>query len=479
MKSDPVKYQVSSGGVIFRPAPDGFQIALIRRSSSDGGDLWCLPKGWVETGETLEATAVREVSEETGLDGRIIRKLGRTTYWFYDKNERRRIHKTVHFFLMEFTGGDTSRHDEEVLEARWFTPEEAERRLAFPGEKEIFKKARTALSKRERTAAPARLLSLGLALALLLSGCVSKATHEALLAQYQESDARNDQLTKRIAKLQDELGQTRKSLDEATARLNSMQSSGQRQESDLDLLSERNVALSKEIETLRRRSRDLTDSLESQKAKTDSLAAEVEALQFLSKTLSGQVEDFKAREDESEKDRAAALLRLQEIEKRLRGGLTEGLSDGGIRISLGADRVEIRLAHTVLFDSSGLDIKPAGGEILKTIAQIAKETPGLTLEVEGHTDNVPIGVRMIDRFPSNWELSTARASRIVRFLITNEGLDPSFVSAAGFADSKPVADNDTAEGRDLNRRIEIVLRPGVRPSSDGSKSQPTDIEVPP
>src|SRR5438093_4794887 len=115
-----VIHRISSGGVVFRPAGAGYEVALIRVARADG-DAWALPKGWIEKGEDLEQTAVREVREETGLDAKVLRKLGEVTYEFYSKADRSRIVKTVHLFLMEWLGGDPADNDAEGEDVRWFS----------------------------------------------------------------------------------------------------------------------------------------------------------------------------------------------------------------------------------------------------------------------------------------------------------------------------------------------------------------------
>ncbi|HEY4485901.1 MAG TPA: NUDIX hydrolase [Nitrospiria bacterium] len=145
MDSRAVKQQISSGGVILRHEPGGIELALIRRSLKNGRRFWCLPKGWVEPGETLEQAALREVREETGLSGRIIEKIGEISYRFYSREDNLKIDKTVHFFLMSFQSGDTADHDQEAEEAAWFPLEEAESLMRYPTEKEIVRKVREIL----------------------------------------------------------------------------------------------------------------------------------------------------------------------------------------------------------------------------------------------------------------------------------------------------------------------------------------------
>lgn len=138
-----VPHRISSGGVVFRPAGTGHgaaQVALIRVARSEG-HAWTLPKGWVEPGEDLEQTAVREVREETGLDAKILRKLDEIIYEFYGTAERSRIRKTVHLFLLECLGGDTADHDDEAEEVRWFSLTEALQTLTYTNERDVLGKA--------------------------------------------------------------------------------------------------------------------------------------------------------------------------------------------------------------------------------------------------------------------------------------------------------------------------------------------------
>ena len=133
--------QLSSGGVIFRRTDKRVEVALI---SVKGGMVWCLPKGLVEEGENIARTAHREVKEETGLDGKIIKKIDHIEYFYShkEKEETIRYFKIVYFFLMEYTGGDVSEHDKEVDDCRWFSINEAIKKIEYEDERKILKKAK-------------------------------------------------------------------------------------------------------------------------------------------------------------------------------------------------------------------------------------------------------------------------------------------------------------------------------------------------
>jgi 8-oxo-dGTP pyrophosphatase MutT (NUDIX family) len=141
-----VTREISSGGIVYRGRDEMTEVALIRVR-----DRWCLPKGQVEAGESVEATAVREIREETGLEGEVVSKLGDITYWYTLRDQRgtpARIFKRVYFYLLRYQAGDVGQHDGEVDEAAWFAMNEALKKLAYASEKKILHNAREWLEKK-------------------------------------------------------------------------------------------------------------------------------------------------------------------------------------------------------------------------------------------------------------------------------------------------------------------------------------------
>lgn len=144
--------EVSAGGVIYRRNGDDFEIALIHVRNR-----WGLPKGHVEERERVEQAALREVREETGLEGKIIRKLGDIGYSYRDKTKEHepvRIYKRVHFYLLRYLKGDVRDHDHEADDARWFPIEQAVKQLKFATERKMVHRAWSMLTARQKQQRP-------------------------------------------------------------------------------------------------------------------------------------------------------------------------------------------------------------------------------------------------------------------------------------------------------------------------------------
>lgn len=131
--------QYSAGGIVYKKDSDGTKILVSKHSGHHG---WVFPKGLIGDhieGEEKEATAIREVKEETGVEAKIEKPLSPVTYWYEFEGEK--IEKTVYYFVMLFLGGDISKHDWEMEEVEWLDVSEVEDRLTYPSDKEVWKEA--------------------------------------------------------------------------------------------------------------------------------------------------------------------------------------------------------------------------------------------------------------------------------------------------------------------------------------------------
>jgi chemotaxis protein MotB len=146
----------------------------------------------------------------------------------------------------------------------------------------------------------------------------------------------------------------------------------------------------------------------------------------------------------------------------------------GVEVRRDGEKLVISLVDQVLFDSGRAEIKPAGLEVLHRVGEVLRNTADQKILIEGHTDDVRIGRKLKKTYPTNWELAKARAASVLKYLRDEGGLDPERMAAAEYADTRPVAPNTTEEGRQKNRRVEIILMP-----SDHAASTPEAEPMPP
>lgn len=192
---------------------------------------------------------------------------------------------------------------------------------------------------------------------------------------------------------------------------------------------------------------------------TDSLAGEAAKLragtQALATALDSQAIAAARQKDEE-------IQRLKGTFDELERSMQSEIAQGQIQVTRMADRLKVSMVDRILFPSGEADITPAGLRVLGRVGQVLKTTEGKIIRVEGHTDNVAISPALRKQFPTNWELSTARATNVVRFLQDSVGIPPAQLQAVGLSEYHPVASNGTMRGRGQNRRIEIGLLPEVK-----------------
>jgi chemotaxis protein MotB len=190
--------------------------------------------------------------------------------------------------------------------------------------------------------------------------------------------------------------------------------------------------------------------------KLESLGQDVSRLETERGTLGGELESAKKRMDELKKAQAQAEARAAQFRKLVTQ--FKSLTDAGkLQVEIRENRMIVRLGDKILFDPGKTDLKPEGKDALTQVTGVLKSLPNRNFQIAGHTDNAPIKSA---KFRSNWDLSTARAVEVLNFMI-GAGMEAKRVSAAGYADTSPVAGNDTPENKAKNRRIEITLVPNL------------------
>lgn len=164
---------------------------------------------------------------------------------------------------------------------------------------------------------------------------------------------------------------------------------------------------------------------------------------------------------------------LEPIKDELEGIFAGSKYEDAIEFLLEENKLIIRLKDNVLFDSAKADIKEDAIEILAILGEILQDEKfdGTDITIEGHTDNVPINTV---RFPSNWALSSARSASVINYFVDEFGFPETRLGIAGYAEFRPIATNDTPEGRAVNRRVEIVIEKFVFEDEEDLETE--DIE---
>ena len=256
-----------------------------------------------------------------------------------------------------------------------------------------------------------------LAAVVFVGGCgIDKEVYEAKVAELNKTKA--------------ELDQTKRDADEAKRKCDATQAR----------LDSENLAMKAKLTALGQDISKLTSTSEEDKKRIAELMKRQEAAEARAKQFRDMVAKFKS------------MIDAGKLQVEIRNGL-----------------MLVKLPDNILFDPGKTDLKPAGQEAIKQVTQILAGIEGRKFQVTGHTDNVPI---KSGKFKSNWELSTQRAVEVVKFMSKN-GMDEKRLSAAGYADTLPVADNGSDDGRRQNRRIEIVVVPNIEdlpPMDDLSKT---------
>jgi chemotaxis protein MotB len=193
-------------------------------------------------------------------------------------------------------------------------------------------------------------------------------------------------------------------------------------------------------------------------SKSDSLSQTIFELRRKVADLDAENARLKSENASLVKAREEQVQKVSSTYESLLEKMKTEISMGQVTISELKGKLTVNMVDSILFDSGKAEVKRGGLEILGKVVSILKDVNDKSIRIEGHTDDVQISRALAQRYPTNWELSAARAINVARYL-QDEGIDPGQLSAVAYGEWKPVATNDTAEGKAKNRRIEIVLAP--------------------
>lgn len=219
------------------------------------------------------------------------------------------------------------------------------------------------------------------------------------------------------------------------------------------------AGLAKDKEKLGTDNRELEKTL---RANTDSLSQTVADLRQKVSDLETENARLKAEIADTQKTKEEKVREVSKTYEDLLDRMKGEIAQGQVTISELKGKLTVNMVDAILFDSGKAEVKQGGIEVLAKVVDILKAVQDKAIRIEGHTDNVQIVGNLTKRFPTNWELSAARAINVTRYL-QGQGIDPAVLVAVANGEYRPVAPNDTDEGRAKNRRIEIVLVPRDTP----------------
>jgi len=235
-------------------------------------------------------------------------------------------------------------------------------------------------------------------------------------------------------------------------------------------LTDRLKAAGDQLAAAQKSNKDLTQALDAKKGELTQKVADLikdrdaqsaKAADFSTQVsqLSSQLAQAQKKAADAEAAKAAELDAARKNFDALNAGLKSEIAAGEIKITQLQGKLTVNLVDRILFDSGKAEIKTDGRKVLDKVGGALNGLADKNVRIEGHTDDKPITGELVSKYPTNWELSTARATAVARYLQEKTKVAPQRLVAAGYGEFHPVASNETPEGRALNRRIELVLVP--------------------
>jgi chemotaxis protein MotB len=212
-------------------------------------------------------------------------------------------------------------------------------------------------------------------------------------------------------------------------------------------------------EGMTRLKQDNTNLEEILKAKSGTLGKQIADLRKQNSQLKEENETLRSKAQALEVEKKEEILGVRTMYEDLVEDMESEIKKGKITITQLKGKLKVNMVDEILFDSGRTTIKPQGIQVLERVGKVLLKVKDQTISIEGHTDNVPIGPELAKIYPTNWELSAARATAVARYLQEKIGVHPSLLSAIGHGQYQPIATNETVQGQARNRRIEIVLVP--------------------
>lgn len=291
---------------------------------------------------------------------------------------------------------------------------------------------------------------------VMMSGCVSK---EAFQQAIDKNATLNNEMAvqrQQIAQLQATEQNLTQHIENKKTEIEALQQQNIEAMAELERQSSiygaRTVASQQKIDQLNQQQQ----ALEQERQRTEERFQE---LQVINEEKTGTISELENNLELERLAREARIAELAQTYDTLVASLEDEIHRGEVTISKLKNRLTVNLAQKILFPSGSAELSSEGQAVIAQVGEVLKDIADKTILVEGHSDNFKISQTLQQKFPSNWELSAARAASVVRYLQNPVGITGEKLSIGAYGPYRPIADNTTEEGRAQNRRIQIILVP--------------------
>ncbi len=295
-----------------------------------------------------------------------------------------------------------------------------------------------------------------LCLVCSLTSCVSKNAYQGALDKNVDLDFDMAQQRQQIAQLQAEIVDHQQQIADCIEAKEQLQQQEVESNAEIarqaDIYQARQIASQQQLDELLSQKQNLQQELNITQER-------YRQLEEINSEQRATITDLQHGLEREQLAKQARIAKMASTYKKLVDSLENEIQRGEVTISKLQNRLSVNLVQEILFPSGSADLSDTGKKVISQVGDVLKGVEDKDIRIEGHSDNVQLTPSLQQKFPSNWELSAARAANVVRFLQDNVGIGGEKLSIGAYSFYRPVAANDSAEGRAKNRRIQIVLVP--------------------
>ncbi|OHD12784.1 MAG: hypothetical protein A2Y41_07640 [Spirochaetes bacterium GWB1_36_13] len=310
-----------------------------------------------------------------------------------------------------------------------------------------------------------------------------KETYSANMAEMQGKMEENEKLYSQnalknpnISKNQEEIDKKNKEVESLKKDMNQLKDSLSKSLNEQKkLLADEIAKLKSQLKENEAKTQEALNKSKSVESQAEAIKKQIQEKEAMMNELNQKIAKLAEEGEKKLKEKDEEISKINQVYTQLVDELKQEIDKKEITITKLKDKLTIQVLNQVVFASGKASVTKEGEKVLQSVAKILQDVKDKQIFVEGHTDDLPIVSSIASQFPTNWELSAARAISVVRFF-QNQGIDPKLLAAVGYGEFKPIVPNDTMENRKLNRRVEIVLLPMINKTEESTSEERSDTK---